>query len=176
MNIAMENNSPTVAEGYPVLRAFGVGDTGLKIVDLLIADGHAPELFRPSIPARAAWTPAPRPTNCRSRTASSGGWAPAAIPSAAARPLKRNSSSSRRFVRGPTLSLFSRASVAAPEPASALSWRASPKPPARWSWLLSPHRSTAKATSVSTWLSAVWKNWAKPPMASFACRTRRSSG
>lgn len=38
----MENNPAASPNGAPVLRIFGVGDTGIKLMDLMIADGHPP--------------------------------------------------------------------------------------------------------------------------------------
>src|SRR5690349_9417820 len=41
----MENNSPARADSGPVLRAFGVGDTGINAIELMMADGFPPERF-----------------------------------------------------------------------------------------------------------------------------------
>ena len=41
----MEPNSPTRPQSSPSLRIFGVGDTGLSVIQLLLGDGLSPELF-----------------------------------------------------------------------------------------------------------------------------------
>jgi cell division protein FtsZ len=41
----MEPNSPTRLASSPSLRIFGVGDTGLSVVQLLLADGLSPEML-----------------------------------------------------------------------------------------------------------------------------------
>lgn len=41
----MEPNSPTHSQDSPSVRIFGVGDSGLSLVQLMIADGLPPEMF-----------------------------------------------------------------------------------------------------------------------------------
>jgi cell division protein FtsZ len=41
----MENDSPTHAQAIPVLRTFGVGDTGIKAIELMMADGLMSDRF-----------------------------------------------------------------------------------------------------------------------------------
>ena len=41
----METNCPTRLSGAPVLRILGVGDTGLSVIELMLADGLCPDLF-----------------------------------------------------------------------------------------------------------------------------------
>ena len=41
----MNTNLPTPSQELPSLRIFGVGDTGLSVIDLMIADGLPPNSF-----------------------------------------------------------------------------------------------------------------------------------
>ncbi len=41
----MENQSPVHPEAIPTLRVFGVGDAGIKVMDLMLTDGHSPAQF-----------------------------------------------------------------------------------------------------------------------------------